>query len=459
MKVVQAYRFALDPTPSQEEALTSHCGAARFAFNWGLARVKAALDQRAAEQSYGIPGELLTEVPWNLYALRKIWNAVKAEVAPWWASNSKEAYNTGLDGLARALKNWSASRRSKRAGKPAGFPRFKSKHRAVLSCRFTTGAIRLEADRRHVTLPRLGTIRTAESTRALARHVERGTGRILSATVRLEGGRWFESFTCRIDRAEQVPARPCAVVGVDLGVKHLAVLSTGEVIPNPRHHQTALRKLRKLGRQLARRQGPHAPSGGGREASARWRTTKAALRKAHARVAGQRRDGLHKLTSRLAGRYGTIVVEDLNVAGMLANRSLARSVADAGMAEVRRQLTYKTIWNGGRLVVADRWYPSSRTCSACGVVKAKLALVERTFTCAECGLVLDRDANAARNLAALAANVAQSCGETVNAPRGTGRDGGRRPGGAGVRPASGGQSAVKREPPMRGMPDRKVTAA
>ncbi|MET7333775.1 IS607 family element RNA-guided endonuclease TnpB [Nonomuraea sp. NPDC005650] len=447
MKVVQAYRYALDPTPSQEGALASHCGAARFAFNWGLGLVKAALDQRQAEKTYGISGDLLTEVPWSLPALRRMWNIAKGTVAPWWADNSKEAYNSGLDGLARALKNWSDSRKGERKGKRLGFPRFKSKHRAALSCRFTTGTIRLEADRRHVRLPRLGRIRTAESTRKLARHLERGTGRIMSAAVRYEGGRWFVSFTCQIDRADHASAEPDAVVGVDLGVKALAVLSTGETIDNPKHHRTALRRLRRLNKELARRQGPRTPSGGRREASARWRKTKGALGKAHARVAGQRRDGLHQLTSRLAATYGTVVVEDLNVSGMLANRRLSRAIADVGMAEVRRQLTYKTTWRGGRLIVAGRWFASSKTCSGCGAVKAKLALSERTYACAACGLVLDRDVNAARNLAALAADVAQSCGETQNAR------------GAGVRPTPGGLSAVKREPPIGGTPGRKVTAA
>ncbi|MEV6859849.1 IS607 family element RNA-guided endonuclease TnpB [Streptosporangium subroseum] len=425
MRVHQAYRYALDPTPEQAAALASHCGAARVAFNWGLARIKAALNQRAAEQSYGVPEELLTEVAWSLYALRRAWNGAKDTAAPWWAQNSKEAYNTGLDGVTRALTNWVASRTGARAGKKVGFPRFKSKHRATPSCRFTTGTIRVEAGRRQVTLPRLGTIRTCESTRKLARHLERGTGRIVSATVRREGGRWFVSFTCEIDRADRVPARPDLVVGVDLGVKDLAVLSTGEVVANPKHHRTALKRLRRLNKQLARRIGPRTPDGGRREPSARWRKTKAALGKTHARVAHQRRDGLHQLTTRLASTYGTVVVEDLNMSGMLANRRLARAIADVGMGEVRRQLTYKTSWNGGRLIVADRWYPSSKTCSGCGAVKAKLALSERTYTCTGCGLILDRDLNAALNLAALAADVAQSCGETHNARGGAVRPGAR----------------------------------
>lgn len=448
MKVTQAYRYALDPAPGQAAALASHCGAARFAFNWGLGLVKAALSQREAEKPYGVPDKLLSEVPWSLYGLRRAWNAAKGQVAPWWADNSKEAYNTGLDGLTRALKNWSASRAGTRKGPKIGFPRFTSKHRAALSCRFTTGTIRVEADRRHVTLPRLGTIRTHESTRKLARHLERGTGRIMSAIIRYEGGRWFVAFTCEINRTERAPARPGAVVGADLGVKELAVLSTGEVIANPKHHRSALKRLRRLNKQLARRVGPRTPDGGRREASVRWAKTKAALGTAHARVANQRRDGIHKLTSRLAATYGTVVVEDLNVSGMLANRSLARAVADVGMAEVRRQLTYKTTWNSGRLAVADRWFPSSKTCSGCGAVKAKLALSERTYTCTECGLVLDRDRTAALNLAALAADVAQSCGETQNA-----RGGAVRPG------TRAGHAPAKREPRKRGTLRRKPEAA
>ena len=154
------------------------------------------------------------------------------------------------------------------------------------------------------------------------------------------------------------------------------------------------------------------------------------------RVADLRRDGLHKLTTRLAGGYGTVVVEDLNVAGMLRNRRLARAVADAGFGEVRRQLAYKVDWSGGRLLVADRWFPSSKTCSGCGAVKTKLTLSERTYHCSTCGLVLDRDLNAAYNLAALAARVAVagSGPETVN-----GRGADRK-----TPPA--GQVAVKRLP-------------
>lgn len=151
-------------------------------------------------------------------------------------------------------------------------------------------------------------------------------------------------------------------------------------------------------------------------------------------MANLRRDGLHKLTTRLAGEYGTIVVEDLNVSGMLRNRRLARHIADAGFAELRRQLGYKVAWQGGRLIMADRWYPSSKTCSGCGAVKTKLPLSERTYTCITCGLALDRDLNAARNLAALAESVVTA---------GSGPVAGR---GADQKTRSSGQVAVKRQP-------------
>jgi putative transposase len=402
VKTIQAYRFALDLTPAQQRQVLAHAGAARVAHNWALARVKAVLGQRTAERSYGIPDALLTEnVSWSLPALRKAWNTAKPQAAPWWTEVSKEAFNTGLDALARGLKNWADSRKGARAGRPVGFPRFKSRRRTTPSVRFTTGAIRIEADRMHVVLPRLGRLKLHESARKLARRIEAGTARIMSATVRRDGGRWHVSYTVEVERADRQPARPASTVGVDVGIKHLAVLSTGELVDNPRHLAAAQTRLRALGRALSRKSGPDRRTG--QRPSKRWERAAARLGRAHARVGNLRRDGLHKLTTRLASTHGTIVVEDLNVSGMLKNRRLARHIADAGFAEIRRQLAYKTGWNGGRLLTADRWYPSSKTCSGCGTVKTKLALSERQFHCEACGLVIDRDLNASRNLAALAA--------------------------------------------------------
>jgi len=413
--VLQAYQFALDPTPRQQGSLASHAGAAQFAYNWGLELVTIRLDQRKTDPS--------VQVPWTLPELRREWNRAKHDVAPWWAENSKEAYNSGLDGLARALKNWSDSRIGLRRGRPVGFPHRKRKRRARVACRFTTGAIRVLPDRKHVQLPRIGVVKTHESTRKLARRLEQGTARIMAATISRTADRWLVSFTCEVERTIAAGKGRTTVVGVDVGVRNLAVLSTGTTVSNPRPVERSLRKLRRLNRQLARR----------RPGSKRRNQTRRQLAGVHTRMANLRRDSLHKLTTSLVTEHGMVVVEHLHVAGMVRNRRLARAISDTAMAGLRRQLAYKTSWYGCRLVVADRFYPSSKTCSGCGWVKAKLTLAERTFSCEVCGLVLDRDLNAARNLAKLVQDVAQSGWETQTAR------------GADVRPGLVGLTATKRE--------------
>jgi putative transposase len=400
--VIRAYLFALDPTDAQADAMRSHCGAARVAYNWCLAQVRANRDQRRAEESYGIPEAERT--PWintSAYSLRKAWNAAKDTVAPWWAENSKEAYATGCANLSAALGN-------RRAGR-ARMPRFKSKRRARLACRFTTGSFGLARDRRHVQLPVIGVVRTHESTRKLARTVERGEARIRSATLSHQRGRWHVSFSVELPDVEPAPRTGGRVVGVDLGLSHLATLSTGEQVPNGRRLDGELRRLRRAQRACSRRRGPDRRTR--QEPSNRWRNAKARVDRIHTRVASLRRNDTHQFTSRLARDHDVIVIEDLHVAGMLRNRRLARHIAGAAWAEVRRQLTYKAERAGVRLVVADRWFASSKTCSGCGTAKAKLALSERSYCCLACGIVLDRDENAARNLAALAADTRESRGE------------------------------------------------
>jgi putative transposase len=312
-----------------------------------------------------------------------------------------------------------------------GFPRFKTKRRGQRSVRFTTGTIRLDGQT-HVVLPVLGRIKTHEPVTELARLLAEGA-RIASATVRWQEGRWHVSFTVHTERAVATPARPDAVIGVDLGIKTLAVFSDGRPpVPNPRHLNNAMRKLRRLSRAVSRKRGPDRRTR--QQPSQRWLRANAARNRAEYRVAALRRDGIHQLTTGLARTYGTIVVEDLNVAGMIRNRRLAQAVSDAGFGEIRRQLAYKTGWNGGLLVVASRWFPSSKTCSSCQAVKAKLPLRVRTYVCEGCGLSMDRDENAARNLASLVERtVAGSGPETEN---GRGADRKTPPGGAGGRETS-----------------------
>ena len=414
MKVTRAYRFALDPTPAQERALRSHAGAARLAWNWGLAKCAG---------RYEAEGKWYSGVD-----LHKLWNAEK-KVNPalaWWAENSKCAYQEAFRDLDRALRDFVKSRKGQRKGSRLGFPRFKKRGKCRDSFRFGGGVMRCCGTT--VTLPRLGTIRTHEGTGKLAGLIESGSARVLSATVSRAAQRWFVSFAVEAERA--VPerhARPGSAVGVDLGVKTLLTGADdgGNVIgiDGPKPLRAGLRRLRRASRSHSRKQ----------RGSANSRKSAARLARIHAKVANVRADALHKATTGLARHYETVVVEDLNVAGMTRNRSLARAISDQGLGEARRMLGYKTAWNGGTLIVADRWFPSSKTCSACGAAKATLSLSERTHRCDACGLVLDRDLNAARNLLKLAASGAES----QNARGGT------------VRPGSAGRAPVKREPGTR----------
>lgn len=428
--VRQAYRFELDPSNTQASALASHCGAARFAYNHMLAVVKADLDLRASDPDH-------EGVRWSAYSLRKAWNSDKSDAAPWWAENSKEAYASGCENLARALDTWSQSRRGVRRGRRVGFPRFKRRGVSPDSVTFTTGAIRVEASRRQVTLPRLGTIRTKENTRKLERRLTAGTARITRATVSRHANRWFVSFAVEVDRSTDVSKwaanQSPAPVGVDLGITTFAVCSDGQTFTSPRALEVAQRRLRKLNKELHRRQ----------IGSSNRARTKDKLARTHARITNTRKDFLHKTTTRLARTKQVVVVEDLNVAGMTRNSRLARHIADQGWGEFRRQLDYKCAWYGATLVVAPRFMPSSRACSACGSVDEGLTLAVRTYRC-DCGLILDRDLNAARNLAAWGVTqaIAPSAGEMPNAcgEASAGRDFG--PGGTDIDEAGTNQPTV-----------------
>jgi len=467
--VAQAYRFALDPRPAQVRALRSHAGAARKAFNHMLGRVKANLDQRAAERSYGLTdAELTPPLGWSLPALRQTWNVQKQLAAPWWGENSKEAYNTGLDALARALDAWSKSRKGERAGKAVGFPRFKGK-RARRSVRFTTGTIRVEPDRHHVTLPRIGRIKTHESTRKLARRLETGTARILSATVTEDAaGRWFCSFQTIVD-AKTRPGHACRsrhpVVGVDVGVKADSLMVVGTPdgreaarTPAPKSLSAAQDRLRGLQRKAARQHGPYnRETQRPRPSSNRWRRTQARIGKTHARAANVRRDVLHKVTTGLAQQHQTVVVETLHAAGMRARggarkKGLNRALADAALAEIRRMLAYKTRWYGSTLVEADRWYPSSKTCSACGGRKPSLTLADRAFQCEQCGVVVDRDLNAAINLARLARDPRQGDASPADSGSVAGRGATRETDPARAGDAGGREASTPHSTPRAGQP-------
>ena len=387
--MLEAVKVALDPSPVQERLFLSHAGAARFAFNAGLAHVKEALEAGDKPE-------------WSFYSLRRWWNsnkdtlAVNADGAPWWAENSKEAYSYGLEALAKGLSNWVKSRRGDRKGRCVGFPKFKAKDRATPRFAYTTGGFGLiQGDPKALRLPKVGRVHCMEDVSSRV-----GDARVLRMTVSQRAGRWYASLTVERDDKPVTKPQRGGAVGVDLGIKTLATISDGTVIENPRYLRKSERRLKMAQQALSRK-----VKGSNRRAKAR-----AKVARLHARVANQRQDAMHKATTWLANTYSEICIEDLNAAGMVKNHHLAKAVSDAAFGEFRRQLEYKTARSGAALHVVDRWYPSSKTCSKCGRVKAKLSLAERVYRCDGCGLVMDRDLNAAVNI-----NVAGSAPETQNA--------------------------------------------
>ena len=391
--MLEAVKVALDPTPAQERLLLSHAGAARFAFNAGLAHVKAGI-------------EAGDKLDWSFYSLVRWWNANKDTLAVnqatglvWWSQNSKEAYSMALRDLAQALSNWVKSRKGQRKGKRVGFPRFRTKNR-VMRFAYSTGFTAPTAhDPYGLKLPRIGRVHCMEDVSSRV-----GDARVLRMTVSRRAGRWYASLTVEREEPAVREALRGGAVGVDLGIKALATISDGTVIENPRYLRKSERRLKMAQKALSRKvKGSH------RRAKARVKVARL-----HAHVANCRADAINKATTMIARTYSTVCIEDLNVAGMVKNHRLAKAVSDAAFGEFRRQLEYKTASTGAALHVVDRWYPSSKTCSACGAVKAKLSLAERVYRCDGCGLVIDRDLNAAVNIL-----VAGSAPETVNAHRGT----------------------------------------
>jgi putative transposase len=425
--VEQPYRtravvVPLDPTPAQAQLLRSYCGSSRFAYNWAIAQVKENLDVRSHERAEGINEPDRTKsLSWSPFTLTPLWNSQKDEVAPWHHDVTMHAFRCGVTNASVALKNFNESKNGARRGRPVGFPRFKNRHsrQSVTFTETRRQAGWFAEDSRHVRLilPRYATdpriarrreqlqwLHTTESLRRLKKKVAAGEWTVQSVTISFTGGRWQASFSVR-QLVVTLPADARLLgplVGVDLGVKHLATLSVPVAgvsdmnghVANPRHLDAELVRLAKLNRQLARC------------VKGSKNRTKILRRRQllYGRVTRTRALYLHRLTTTLSGSFETVVLEDLRVKDMVKKTSIAttkglsRSILDAGFYELRRQFTYKAEDRGHRVVVIDRFYPSSKRCSHCGETKAKLALSDRVFECSTCGLSLDRDVNAARNI-------------------------------------------------------------
>jgi putative transposase len=416
------FRFTLDQNQAQHQALLAHAGAARLAYNHHIGRVKANLDQRTAERSYGVPEKQLTPaLSWSKVSFINEMNAWKDGRAPdapvsvdedgeqvrglaWRHEVAADVFECASVNAAQALANWFTSRTGQRAGKPAGFPRFKSRHKTApafrLRAKYTEGntpPVR-PAGPRSLRLPKLGALRVREHTGQLAKLLAGGRFHVYATSIRYQRGRWMVCVTgvaAELHHQRRTPkGRHQARVGVDLGVSSLAVVAdeTGRVLhawAGVKALQHAQARLKLANQSYSRTKRDSA----GRAKAARR------LGKIHAKVAHLRRDLLHRISTELARGYTSVTIEDLHTAGMLANRRLARVISDAAFGELRRQLTYKATWYATELIVADRWFPSSKTCSGCGQVKTDLTLSDRTYACSTCGLVIDRDVNAAINLA------------------------------------------------------------
>jgi putative transposase len=414
---VVTFKFALDPNRAQVRVLFVHAGAARVAFNHHLARVRVNLDQREAEKTYGLAGEELTpSLSWSKLSFINEFNAWKNGQSPislvnedgsvglaWRGQVNADVFECASVNAAQALADFSESRRGDRAGRAVGFPRFKSRHRTVPSFRLRNrskvGAsqqIRV-AGPKALRLPTIGEVRVHGCTRKTRRMLDGGRLHLYSASVRFERGRWHVALTgLAADTHHQrrsAAGRHPVPAGLDLGIKSLAVVVDADghvlhVVKGVNALQHAQKALRRANKTYSRTK---IGSNGRRKAAQR-------LGRIHARVAHLRANLAHQLSHELATTLTRLTVEDLNVAGMVQLWPLARHIADAGLGDLGRVLEYKARWYGLELVVADRWFPSSKTCSGCGTVKADLTLTDRTYTCA-CGLVLDRDVNAAINLA------------------------------------------------------------
>jgi len=392
------HKIALYPDPEQVDYFKRACGTARRVWNWALAEWN---------KQYAAGGRP------NAMALKKQFNAIKYTDPQWLDENSRpwlqdihrDAHAQPFRNLAKA---WERFFTDIKDGKEAHEPRLKKKGRCRDS--FYVANDKFSLDGKTIRLPRIGEVAMTEELRF--------AGKILGATVSRAADRWFVAIQVDVPDAQFYRRRTSHDVnGVDLGIKAAATISNGEVVEAPKPLKASLRRLKIRDRRLSRKLeaakdaagfGRHAnlPKGTRLPVSNNRQKSAATLARLHARIANIRADFTHKLTTRLCRENQALVIEDLNVKGMLENEKLARSISDVGFGTIRSQLEYKAKRYRTRLMIADRWYPSSRLCSVCGWKNEALTLRDRKWVCGDCGAHHDRDINAALNLKRLATETA-----------------------------------------------------
>ena len=353
------FKTELKLNNNQRTVLLKHCGVSRHAWNWGLALTKAILEHNKSNAGNKIKFPTAIDLHKYLVALVKPEN-------PWYYECSKSAPQSALRDLYTVWKRCFK--------KISGQPKFKKKGK---NDSFTLEGTCKKIDSFTIQVPKIGKLKTYEKLPS--------PDKIKSVTLSRQADRWFISFKIDIGLHNNLNT---TVIGVDLGVKTLATLSTGEVIEGAkayRKNKVKLSRLQWLNRNKI-------------IGSKNWRKAQLKIARLHRKISNIRKDTIHKLTSLLTKNHGKIVIEDLNVSGMMKNRKLAGAISDMGFYEVRRQLEYKCKLYGSKLVVVDRWFPSSKTCSNCGHKKEVLSLSERVLECENCNFTIDRDLNAASNL-------------------------------------------------------------
>jgi putative transposase len=416
------FRFCLDPTVEQYQVLARHAGASRFAFNQCLQMVKTASTQRRTAPD--------KRVPWTGFDLINAFNSWKktadagrviavgtdgsAKVVvtglAWRTTVCQQVFEEAAVDLSRGLQAWWDARSAKRNGKPVGFPRFKRRTGSLLSFRLRnkhsksrSSAIRLGDNNRprSVTLPGIGQIKVRDDTRRLRRMLDHGRAKICYATVTHRCGRWWVSLNVEaadLHPARQHPLRPdndrVGWVGVDRGLSTFLVAARADgtevarIGDAPKALAVGMKQQRRLAKSLSRK----------KKGSCNRKKAAARLGRHHSNVANIRRSFLHRVSNEMVKTHDRLVLENLNVQGMMGNHRLARAISDAGWGDFARLVKYKQAWRGGKILEADRWFPSTRLCPQCGTINREMTLANRVFACS-CGYSTDRDLNAAINLA------------------------------------------------------------